>query len=140
MAVPVFAGIALVVIMHQEHRKSLGQCERLSVSKYMNFVGILQSVASINLVLLPIIEEKASGVKEFLRISCRHSNWNLVTFYVLEVLLNFGIFMAVLSLAWSLSMSKHFDMICMVLLMMLYVLSNIAFMFMLSVMFNDGKG
>lgn len=139
IALPIFMGITLLVILNETFKGRLKKCEHVSAHGYIIFVGYLHSLTCINVVLLPIVREKMSGIKEFLRISCRHSYWNLVTFYVLQVLVSFFIFGAVFATSWFMSMSKHYDMKYMVLLVALYVCSNVAFWFAISVCFNTGN-
>lgn len=139
IGLPIFAGIVVVYIKHREQKKHSGPCKHVSASEYFDLVEFLQSITTLNLVLLPIVQEKSSGMKEFLGISCRHSNWNLVTFFVLQVAINIAIFAVVLLWAWFLSISEHFEMKYLTLLVVLYNVANIAFMFALSVMFNKGK-
>lgn len=139
MSMPILTGLVLLIILHTHTKPHLHSCENIPVEDYMFYVANLHSVSCINVVLLPIVQEKTSGVKEFLRISCRHSSWNLATFFVLQVLLSLSIFGVVLGTVWNLSMSKHYDMQFMVYLVVLYVVSNIAFWFAMSVLFNTGK-
>lgn len=138
IVLPIFAGFAIVIILYQTEIKHLKECEYISFNWYIPVVLFLQSIACINLVMLPIVEEKSSGVKEFLSISCRHSHWNLITFFVLQVMIHFSIFGVVFLLAWNLSMNDHFDMVYMLLLIFLYIVANVLFTFALSVMFNTG--
>lgn len=139
IALPIFAGMVMVYIQHRKHMKSTNVCDYISAADYFFMVNFLQSITSLNLVLLPIVQEKSSGLKEFMSISCRYRRWNLITFFVLQVLINFSMFGVVLLLAWSVSLSGQLEMIQMTLLVFLYILSNIAFTFAISVMFNTGE-
>lgn len=109
------------------------------VEGYMVLANILQAMSSIILILLPIIEENRSGFKEFLRIASSYSYLNLVTFSVVQLGFHFSIYSVVLSVAWFASMTKHFHIIYMLILVLLYVISNIAFMFLISALFKRGN-
>lgn len=139
IALALFVGIVLVVVYTNDNKPTLIQCEPMHSIAYFWFVEILVSLVCLNVLLLPIVHEKQSGVKEFMRMSCRYSYWNLVTLYVLQVVINLFIFGVVLGTASALSINSHYDMKYMVILVILYVNSNVAFCFALSALFNTGK-
>lgn len=99
---------------------------------------VFQTLASISLVLLPVIEEKTSGVKEFLRIASPYSYLNLVLFFVTQVLFGFFMNCIILLVANSKSMTKHFEMLYMLILMCLFNTATVAFYFVISVVCNNG--
>lgn len=139
ISLPIFAGIMNIFVQHQYYRKHLKECERITAGRYFFVAEILQTITILNLVLLPIVQQRTSGIKEILSISSRHSNWNLIIFFVLQVLINFGIFGLIFLVAWSLSISEHFEMKYLALLVFLYTVANISFTFAISVMFKTGE-
>lgn len=92
----------------------------------------------INTVLVPAVEEKESGIKEFLRIASSYSYLNMATFFVIKLLIGLVIFAVTLSIFSVYGLTQHFQMIYMVVLVLLYLMSTIAFTFMISVIFNTG--
>lgn len=136
--VPIF-GVTSVIIRYYSSKGTLNECKHILGDTYTMSFTFTHSLFCIILVLWPIVAEKKSGVKEFLRQSCRYSTWNLATLYALNVVLSLFTFGVVLATAWLLGMAKHYYMIYMMLLVVLYVVSHIAFWFALSVLFNESK-
>lgn len=104
------------------------------------FVVIIYSfTALLNMILVPMVEEKGCGVKEFLRIASAQSYLNNVTFFFTNLLIGCIIFGATLVVALCYQILGHVSCIWLVILLFLYLTSAIAFTFLLTVAFDSGK-
>lgn len=91
------------------------------------------------MILVPMVEEKGCGVKEFLRIASAQSYLNNVTFYFTNLLIGSIIFGMTLVIAACYQLLGHIAGIWLVILLFLYLTSAIAFTFLLSVAFDSGR-
>lgn len=104
------------------------------------FVVIIYSfTALLNMILVPMVEEKGCGVKEFLRIASADSYLNNMTFFFTNLLIGCIIFGATLIIAACYQLIGHVVGIWLVILLFLYLTSAIAFTFLLTVAFDSGK-
>ncbi|XP_055305939.1 phospholipid-transporting ATPase ABCA1 isoform X3 [Sitodiplosis mosellana] len=102
------------------------------------FVVIIYSfTALLNMILVPMVEEKGCGVKEFLRIASTQSYLNNMTFFFTNLLIGCIIFGATLIVAACYQLLGHVVGIWLVILLFLYLTSAIAFTFLLSVAFDS---
>lgn len=121
----------------------------LNARERLQFIGIKQTgifvviiysfTALLNMILVPMVEEKACGVKEFLRIASAQSYLNNVTFFFTNLLIGCIIFGATLIIAACYQLLGHVAAIWLIILLFLYLTSAIAFTFLLSVAFDSGK-
>lgn len=91
------------------------------------------------MILVPMVEEKGCGVKEFLRIASAQSYLNNMTFFFTNLLIGCIIFGTTLILAACYQLLAHIATFWIVVLLFLYLASAIAFTFLLSVAFDSGR-
>lgn len=91
------------------------------------------------MILVPMVEEKGCGVKEFLRIASTQSYLNNMTFYFTNLLIGCIIFGSILIIAAFYQLLGHVVGIWLVILIFLYLTSAIAYTFLLTVAFDSGK-
>lgn len=113
----------------------------------MEFIGVKQTTivvviiysftALLNMILVPMVEEKGCGVKEFLRIASSMSYLNNVTFFFTNLLIGCIIFGATFIIAFCYQLLIHVSCFWLFLLLFLYIISAIAFTFLLSVAFDS---
>lgn len=104
------------------------------------FVVIIYSfTALLNMILVPMVEEKGCGVKEFLRIASSQSYLNNMTFFFTNLLIGSIIFGMTVIIAACYQLLGHVVGLWLVILLFLYLTSAIAFTFLLSVAFDSGK-
>lgn len=113
------------------------------------FIGIKQTVifvviiysftALLNMILVPMVEEKGCGVMEFLRIASAQSYLNNVTFFFTNLLIGCIIFGVTFIVAVCYQLLTHVSCIWLLLLLFLYLMSAIAFTFLLTVAFDSGE-
>lgn len=114
--------------------------EFIGIKQTEIFVVIIYSfTALLNMILVPMVEEKGCGVKEFLRIASAQSYLNNVTFFFTNLLIGCIIFGVTFIVALCYQLLAHISAIWLILLLFLYLMSAIAFTFMLSVAFDSGK-
>lgn len=102
------------------------------------FVVIIYSfTALLNMILVPMVEEKGCGVKEFLRIASAMSYLNNVTFFFTNLSIGIIIFGTTFIVAYCYQLLIHVTCFWFILLLFLYLTSAIAFTFMLSVAFDS---
>lgn len=102
------------------------------------FVVIIYSfTALLNMILVPMVEEKGCGVKEFLRIASAQSYLNNVTFFFTNLLVGLIIFGVTFIIAMCYQLVAHIIGIWLFILLFLYLMSAIAFTFLLSVAFDS---
>lgn len=121
----------------------------LNARERKHFIGIKQTgifvviiysfTALLNMILVPMVEEKGCGVKEFLRIASSQSYLNNMTFFFTNLLIGCIIFGTTLIVAACYQLLGHIASIWLVLLLFLYLTSAIALTFLLSVAFDSGK-
>lgn len=99
---------------------------------------IYSFTALLNMILVPMVEEKACGVKEFLRIASAESWLNNMTFFFTNLLIGCIIFGATLVIAACYQLLGHIAAIWLIILLFLYLTSAIAFTFLLSVAYDSG--
>lgn len=133
----VVSGLPMLIIFTE--KKDDRPCGVTDAFVYMLVVNSLHTLSLISIVLLPLIEENATGVAEFLRIASKYSSWNVITFFGIQVAVSFTIYGAVLLVAYVWKIVDHFDMSCMCVLVLLYAMSSVALSFLLSVVFKEGK-
>lgn len=102
-------------------------------------VIIYSFTALLNMILVPMVEEKGCGVKEFLRIASAQSYLNNVTFFFTNLFIGCIIFGLTLIVAACYQLLAHVVTIWLVVLLFLYLTSAIAFTFLLTVAFDSGK-
>lgn len=90
-----------------------------------------------NMILVPMVEEKRCGVKEFLRIASVKSYLNNVTFFFTNLLIGCIIFTVTFIIAYCYQLLIHVCCFWFILLLFLYLVSAISFTFMLSVAFDS---
>lgn len=118
----------------REHRQFIG------IKQTGIFVVIIYSfTALLNMILVPMVEEKGCGVKEFLRIASSQSYLNNMTFFFTNLVIGCVIFGATLIVAACYQLLGHIVSFWLVILLFLYLTSAIAFTFLLSVAFDSGK-
>lgn len=105
----------------------------------MTIFWVVYIFAMVNMVLVPMVEEKESGIKEILRIASSYSYLNMLSFFIIELLISMFIIGAVLTIFYSYGFTRHFHMLLMVILGLLFAISLLAYTFMVSVLFNSGK-
>lgn len=86
-----------------------------------------------------MVEEKGCGVKEFLRIASSKSYLNNVTFFFTNLVIGCIIYGVTFIVAYFYDMIYHISAIWLLILMILYLISAIAFTFLLSVAFDSGE-
>lgn len=91
------------------------------------------------MILVPMVEEKGCGVKEFLRIASAQSYLNNVTFFFTNLFIGCIIFGLTLIVAACYQLLAHVVTIWLIILLFLYLTSAIAFTFLLTVAFDSGK-
>lgn len=121
----------------------------LNARERLQFAGIKQPMISIvliymftallNMILVPMVEEKGCGVKEFLRIASSKSYLNNVTFFFTNLVIGCIIYGVTFIVAYFYDMIYHISAIWLLILMILYLISAIAFTFLLSVAFDSGE-
>lgn len=121
----------------------------LNARERRNFIGIKQTeifvviiysfTALLNMILVPMVEEKGCGVKEFLRIASAQSYLNNVTFFFTNLVIGVTIFGVSFIVAMCYQLIAHISGIWLFLLLLFYLMSAIAFTFLLSVAFDSGK-
>lgn len=104
------------------------------------FVVIIYSfTALLNMILVPMVEEKGCGVKEFLRIASAQSYLNNVTFFFTNLFIGCIIFGLTLIIAACYQLLAHVVGLWLIVLLFLYLTSAIAFTFLLTVAFDSGE-
>lgn len=104
------------------------------------FVVIIYSfTALLNMILVPMVEEKGCGVKEFLRIASAQSYLNNMTFFFTNLFIGCIIFGFTLIIAACYQLLGHIAIIWLIVLLFLYLASAIAFTFLLTVAFDSGE-
>lgn len=93
----------------------------------------------VTMVLVPMVDEKQSGVKEFLRIASTYSYLNNIWHFVLNVAIGLFIFGVSLAIAASYGLTAHIATDCLIVLVVLFVISFVSFTFMVSVIFKSGR-
>lgn len=136
---PILPSVLLMLILRFTKVNAKNKCSFIETHYYFEFMILLQNMSSINLVLLPIVAEKISGLKEILRIASPHSYMNELLFYCIQVLFGFLIYVIILIVAWCLDVTRHYEMMYMAILVFLYLMANVAFIFLISVFFDSGK-
>lgn len=121
----------------------------LNARERKQFVGIKQTeifvviiysfTALLNMILVPMVEEKGCGVKEFLRIASAKSYLNNVTFYFTNLSIGCIIFGTTYIIAECYQMINHIGCLWILILLFLYLVSAISFTFLLSVAFDSGN-
>lgn len=100
------------------------------------FAWIMYMFTLVNMVLVPMVEEKETGIREFLRIATTYYQLNLFTLYVVNVAFGVVIFVSIVAFASLYGMTTHFSILCAFCLILLYVASSVAYAFFVSVLFN----
>lgn len=91
------------------------------------------------MILVPMVEEKGCGVMEFLRIASAQSYLNNVTFFFTNLLIGCIIFGITFVIAICYQLLAHISCFWLLLLLFLYLMSAIAFTFLLTVAFDSGE-
>lgn len=130
--------IPIVIIFNLQKQAVMNGCLRADALPYMLVMCTLQMVSLMNLVLLPMIDETTTGIVEFLRIASKYSSLNVITFAGVQVLLSLVLFGLVLVVAVLRNLTGHFEMSCMLVLIVLHVLSSVALSMLMSVVFKEG--
>lgn len=103
---------------------------------YAVIAMIFYVLTVVNMVLVPMVEEKELGIREFLRIATTYYQLNLVSFYVLNAAIGVLIFGVILAFGGHFGMIAHFSPSCAMVLVVLYVFSMVAFAYLVSVLFS----
>lgn len=109
------------------------------ISITTNILLVLYVLTVVTMVLVPMVDEKQNGVKEFLRIASTYSYLNNMWHYVVNVVIGLFIFGVSLAIAGSYGLTTHIATDCLILLVVLFVMSFVSFTFMVSVLFRSGK-
>ncbi|KAJ6637353.1 Phospholipid-transporting ATPase ABCA3 [Pseudolycoriella hygida] len=96
---------------------------------------VCTSFELIVMVLIPLVEEKESGVKEFLRIATSYSYLNGIALFLLAILIAMILWIIVYVFAKYHGFLGHVDVLSLFVLTVCYLLSAVSFSFMVSVMF-----
>lgn len=97
------------------------------------------AISLINIVLMPVVEEKESGIKEILRIASSYSFLNIFTLVLIKLLVSLIVF-GVTLFVWSvLGLSVHFSYLLTAILIVLFLVSIMAYTLFISVFFHSGK-
>ncbi|XP_037957966.1 retinal-specific phospholipid-transporting ATPase ABCA4 [Teleopsis dalmanni] len=99
--------------------------------------SILFSVLLLSTFLVPLVEEKQDGLKEFLLLATPLNFLNGVTFFVLRLVIYLIFFTAVIITAWIYNALGIGPMCYIVLLFVLYMLSAMSYTYLISVCFNS---
>lgn len=91
------------------------------------------------MILVPMVEEKGCGVKEFLRIASAQSYLNNVTFFFTNLFIGIIIFGITFIVAMCYQRLTHVSGFWFSVFLLLYIMSAIAFTFLLSVAFDSGE-
>lgn len=142
--ISIFIIFSIFLILQLEFKKfPLNARERnkfIGIKQTGIFVVIIYSfTALLNMILVPMVEEKGCGVKEFLRIASAQSYLNNVTFFFTNLFIGCIIFGLTLIVAACYQLLAHVVTIWLVILVFLYLTSAIAFTFLLTVAFDSGK-
>lgn len=109
-----------------------------SIAVPMIIWWLVYVISVINSVLVPAVEEKESGIKEFLRIASSYSHLNMAMLAVTKLIIGMCIFGVVFAIFSSYGLAEHLCFGIMLVLVLLYLVSLIAYSFMVSVLFNTG--
>lgn len=132
-------GMPILSLIVNEQKHFAEECYRTDAMLYMLPANAMQTVSMINMILLPMIEENSTGVAEFLRIASKYSSFNVMTFFGIQLVVSVSMYGVVLLTAWLMKVTDHYDMSCMVVLVVLYATSSVAFSLLLSVVFKKGN-
>lgn len=97
---------------------------------------VLYALTLVNMVLVPIVEEKELGIREFLRIASTYYELNLFTFYLLHVTIGALIFGGIVAAGCFFHLCGHFAVSVALVLVVLFVAALVQFTFLVSVLFN----
>ncbi|XP_058455258.1 ATP-binding cassette sub-family A member 2 isoform X2 [Malaya genurostris] len=102
-------------------------------------LAVFISVACTYLLLVPLVEEKASGMKEYLKIATPNSYWNEVAIFAVSFIQLFVISVVCMiitnvALVWALTTAQ---VVCSYLLLFLFVICTIMFTFFISTLLES---
>lgn len=141
-------------VLAKQYGDDVGQADKVDISfqklpsqihsliQYTPFSGVaifawlMYMLTLVNMVLVPMVEEKETGIREFLRIATTYYQLNLFTLYVVNVAFGVVIFVSIVAFASLYGMTTHFTILCAFCLILLYVASSVAYAFFVSVLFN----
>lgn len=84
-----------------------------------------------------LIEEKANGVRDLLRNSTVFHQYNLITLFILHMLMGYCFFAICIAIHYVLGVTSNLTAVCTIILVVLYVPSAIMFMYLLSIPFEN---
>lgn len=119
----------------------------LNARELRQFVGIGLTVVMLafiylsatlfSMVLVPMVEEKESGIKEFLRIASSYCYLNNFVFFTFNVIVGSIIFGGSMLIANAYGFLQHIQIVWLVLLLLLYIMSAIVYAYLMSVLFDS---
>lgn len=114
-----------------------------SDSNRMNYFGTLLSILFSTILLstfvVPFVEEKQNGLKEYLNLVTPMSFFNGLTFFLIRFVCYAIFLLLTLSIAWKYGAWGLIGFQFILPLYMLYIIANMSYAYLISVCFHTGK-
>lgn len=117
----------------------LGTTDSYRLINFGTLFSILINMLLLVTFLVPFVEEKQNGIKEFLNLVTPMSFLNGLTFFILRILL-YGCFLVInLIIAWHYGALGSIHFIYIFILNFLYIIATMSYCYLISVCFFSGE-
>lgn len=118
---------------------ALDKVDSERVLNFGSFVVILLNILLLVTFLVPMVEEKQDGIKEYLTIATQYSYFNGVAFFLTRSMIYIIFMIAAISIGFSLNALGSATVFYIIILFTLYLISTMFYTYLISICFNSGE-
>lgn len=118
---------------------ALDKVDSERVLNFGSFVVILLNILLLVTFLVPMVEEKQDGIKEYLTIATQYSYYNGVAFFLTRSVIYIIFMVVAISIGLSYKALGTATVFYVIILFLLYLISTMFYTYLISICFNSGK-
>lgn len=127
------------LVLNSMPNLEVGTSDSYRINYFGTLLSILFSTLLLSTFIVPFVEEKQNGLKEYLNLVTPMSFFNGLTFFLIRFLCYVTFLVVTLMFAWKYGALGLVGFLYILPLYVLYIIASMSYAYLISVCFNTGK-